>query len=80
MLSREEVRSEILKEFEDKNLGIYDVDFYTALLSEKNMLSSFNNKYPSKINNYKVYREGVVSTAGTPVFENIKSAKIIKGN
>lgn len=80
VLSREEVRSEILKEFEDKNQAFYDMDFYDALVSEKDMLSYFSKKYPNKINGYKLYREGVISTARTPVFKNIKTDKIIKSN
>ena len=70
ILSKAEIRAQLLEEIDYKGKAIVDIDYIQALDNEKQILSGFLKRDKKLLENYALYRDGIINGSKAKVFFN----------
>ena len=68
ILSKVEIRAQLLEEIDYKGKAIVDIEYIQALDNEKQILSSFLKRDKKLLENYALYRDGIIESSKAKVF------------
>lgn len=70
ILSKAEIRAQLLEEIDYKGKAIVDIEYIQALDNEKQILSGFLKRDKKLLENYALYRDGIINGSKAKVFFN----------